>query len=40
MLTLTKGNFEDEVIKSEGLIMVDFWSEKCVPCKALMPECS
>ena len=21
-----------------GLIMVDFWSEKCEPCKALMPS--
>ena len=38
MLVLTKGNFEDEVLKAEGLIMVDFWSEKCLPCKALMPS--
>lgn len=37
MLVLTKENFEDEVLKAEGLIMVDFWSEKCEPCKALMP---
>lgn len=38
MLAVTKENFEKEVIKSEGLIMVDFWSEKCEPCKALMPS--
>ena len=37
MLVLTKENFEQEVIKADGLIMVDFWSEKCEPCKALMP---
>ncbi len=38
MLALTKENFEEEVKKAEGLIMVDFWSEKCEPCKALMPS--
>ena len=38
MLALTKENFEEEVIKADGLIMVDFWSEKCEPCKALMPS--
>lgn len=37
MLALTKENFEEEVLKAEGLVMVDFWSEKCEPCKALMP---
>ena len=38
MLALTKENFEEEVLKAEGLVMVDFWSEKCEPCKALMPS--
>ncbi|MHB8074354.1 thioredoxin family protein [Desulfosporosinus fructosivorans] len=38
MLVLTKENFEDEVLKAEGLILVDFWGEKCEPCKALMPS--
>lgn len=38
MLALTKENFEEEVIKADGLVMVDFWSEKCEPCKALMPS--
>lgn len=38
MLVLTKENFDAEVKKAEGLIMVDFWSEKCEPCKALMPS--
>ncbi|HHT62884.1 MAG: thioredoxin TrxA [Bacillota bacterium] len=38
MVELTKENFEAEVLKAEGLVMVDFWSQKCEPCKALMPS--
>ncbi|MDD2555849.1 MAG: thioredoxin domain-containing protein [Syntrophaceticus sp.] len=38
MLELDKKNFEEEVLKAEGLVMVDFWSPKCEPCKALMPH--
>ncbi|AET68299.1 thioredoxin domain-containing protein [Desulfosporosinus orientis DSM 765] len=38
MVALTKDNFEQEVISTNGLIMVDFWNEKCEPCKALMPK--
>lgn len=37
MLAVTKENFDQEVLQAEGLVMVDFWSEKCEPCKALMP---
>lgn len=35
---LTKENFEDKVLNSKGLVMVDFFSPKCVPCMALMPD--
>lgn len=38
MLSLDKSNFEEEVLKGEGTIFVDFWSEGCEPCKALMPD--
>lgn len=38
MVELTKENFEAEVLKAEGLVMVDFWNDKCEPCKALMPS--
>ncbi len=38
MLILDKDNFEAEVLKSSGLVLVDFWGEGCEPCKALMPE--
>lgn len=38
MLAVDKNTFEDVVLKGEGLILVDFWSEGCEPCKALMPH--
>lgn len=38
MLELTKDTFEEEVLKAEGYVFVDFWSQGCEPCKALMPE--
>ncbi|MEG0806218.1 MAG: thioredoxin domain-containing protein [Lachnospiraceae bacterium] len=38
MLELTKENFEAEVLKGEGTILVDFFGDGCVPCAALMPH--
>ena len=38
MLELTKETFEQEVLEAEGYIFVDFWSQGCEPCKALMPS--
>ena len=38
MLTLDKGNFEQEVLEKKGYVVVDFWSESCEPCKALLPS--
>ncbi|HHX67705.1 MAG: thioredoxin family protein [Miniphocaeibacter sp.] len=38
MLELDKKTFEDEVLNVEGYVFVDFWSEGCEPCKALMPD--
>ena len=37
MLELTKETFEQEVLKSEGIVFVDFYGDGCVPCQALMP---
>ncbi len=34
---ITKDNFEEEVLKSEKTVLVDFWGEGCPPCKALLP---
>ena len=38
MVELNKDNFEAEVLQADGLVFVDFWSEKCEPCMALLPE--
>ena len=38
MLELNKENFESEVLEAEGYVFVDFWSQGCEPCKALMPD--
>lgn len=38
MIELNKENFEEEVLKAEGIVLVDYWSPSCEPCKALMPH--
>lgn len=38
MLVVDKETFEPEVLKAEGPVFVDFFSDGCEPCKALLPE--
>ena len=38
MLVIDKDNYEQEVLKSDLPVIVDFWGPQCAPCLALMPE--